>query len=83
MKNRQIIEHVIEIVWEYMNLFDVTAAFPSVSHEYLWSALESFQGPRGIINAFKILYSRNIHLVRLSDGVFESITVTSGVNSLS
>ena len=90
MKGRQIIENVLEVDYEYMKvclnsdkgaliLFDFTAAFPSVSHDYLWAALASFGVPEGIIRAFKVLYTRNTHLIRTADGIFESVTVTSGV----
>ena len=51
MKGKQILENVIEIEWELLKcsirskkgalvLFDFSAAFPSVSHKYMWAVLK-------------------------------------------
>ena len=40
-------------------LFDFTAAFPSVSHEYMWAALAAMHVPPPIIRAFKHLYTKS------------------------
>ena len=90
MKGRQIIDNVLEIDWEYMKvtinsprgalvLFDFTAAFPSVSHEYMWKALHSMGVPDSVINAFKYLYVDNTHMIRMNGKAHTSVTVTSGV----
>ena len=87
---KQIIENVLEIDWEYMRvtttkshgalvLFDFSAAFPSVDHEYLWSVLEHVGVPAEVLRAYKHLYAENQHYVRLNGQRWDSIKVTSGV----
>ena len=90
MKDRQIIENVIEIDWEMMKvtvagskgalvLFDFTAAFPSVCHEYMWEALSSMGVPPQAIRAYQKLYQHNTHSIRMGGSTWDSVTVSSGV----
>lgn len=59
--------------------FDFTAAFPSVSHQFLWVALRAAGIPEHIICAIRNLYANNHHWVRIKGGTFRSVTVLSGV----
>ena len=59
--------------------FDFTAAFPSVSHTFLWSALRAAGIPTAIIRAIQTLYADNHHWVRLKGGTLRSVTIFSGV----
>ena len=60
-------------------LFDFEAAFPSVSHEYLWSVLSHLGLPAGILRAIQSLYDNNSHLIRIKGFCFPSLTCQSGV----
>ena len=60
-------------------LFDFKAAFPSVSHDYMWAVLERIGVPRKWIRALQRLYIDNTHRVKFRGKIFGSFTTSSGV----
>ena len=89
MRGGQIVENVLEVDWELLScsfrskkgaliLFDFTAAFPSVNHEYLWATLGAAGIPHQVIRAYQHLYKENKHMIRLGGKDWESVNVTSG-----
>ena len=60
-------------------LLDFRAAFPSMDHGFIWDALEATGLPREFVDAVKMLYRENKHLIRLQGALFEGPTVYSGV----
>ena len=59
--------------------FDFKAAFPSVSHKFLWAALRHAGIPGNIIAAIQQLYQNNAHFLRWQTGRVPLFTVSSGV----
>ena len=60
-------------------LFDFEAAFPSVSHEYIFRVLQHIGLPSNWISAIRRLYVNNAHWVRVGGHSFPSFTANSGV----
>ena len=60
-------------------LFDFAAAFPSVSHAYLWEALRALGIPSGLLNAIQCFYVNNVHTIKVKGQKFPSITSRSGI----
>ena len=60
-------------------LFDFRAAFPSLSHEYLWDALAAIGLPLDYINALQMFYRSNLHYIKVGGSCFKSVVVYSGV----
>ena len=60
-------------------LFDFEAAFPSVSHVFLWKALESLGVPAPLINILRSFYTNNSHIIKVKGQRFRSITSRSGI----
>eukprot|EP00973_Karenia_brevis_P007116 964633-Karenia_brevis.AAC.1 len=60
-------------------LFDFRAAFPSMSHEFIWQVLKTTGIPDQIIKAIQGLYKLNKHSIKLAGALFEGPTVASGV----
>ena len=60
-------------------LFDFKAAFPSVSHKYMWAVLRRIGVPRKWVKALKRLYVNNVHFVKFRGKTFGSFTTSSGV----
>eukprot|EP00973_Karenia_brevis_P074294 10322378-Karenia_brevis.AAC.1 len=60
-------------------LFDFRAAFPSLSHEFLWDALLGFGLPEAYVNMLKLFYVDNEHKIKIGGQFFDSICVRSGV----
>ena len=59
---------------------DVVAAFPSLSHDYLWSTLHGMGMPSDWLGAMKSFYVRNDHILKDSEGNKKVVfTVGSGV----
>jgi hypothetical protein len=58
---------------------DFGAAFPSLSHEYLWLVLEHIGVPAPVLAAIKGLYRSNRHWIRFGGACVEVFTITSGV----
>ena len=64
-----------------MLLFDFKAAFPSLSHNFLWEILEAWRLPRHIIRAIQSFYQNNSHTLRLQGATFPSLILRSGVRT--
>ena len=90
MKGRSILDNVIEVDIANMRvtltegqgglvLFDFNAAFPSVSHDYMWEILGHTGAPTEFIRACRHLYVKNHHKLRAHGVVYESVDVKSGV----
>jgi len=60
-------------------LFDFSAAFPSVSHDYLWEILDHIGVPPHFLHAIKSLYIKNTHQLVLDNGLYPSFELKSGV----
>ena len=60
-------------------LFDFAAAFPSLSHAYLWSCLRVLRLPELAISALQTLFADNKHFYRFGGQLHFAFTVTSGV----
>jgi len=60
-------------------LWDFTAAFPSLEHEFLWMVLEAVGFPPMIILAIQHLYQHNHHTIILGRDRHSRFTVTRGV----
>jgi len=60
-------------------LFDFKAAFPSLSHDFLWDALQALGLPLQYVDALRLFYIDNKHILRLSGFEMDSIVVRSGV----
>ena len=60
-------------------LFDFEAAFPSVSHVFLWKTLESLGVPEPLINILRSFYTNNSHIIKVKGHRFRSITSRSGI----
>ena len=76
LKNRLIIENLVDIDYTankiYLNsskgalvLFDFKAAFPSISHKYMWAILLSAGIPPNVVEAYKKLYVDNHHTLNV------------------
>ena len=60
-------------------LFDFRAAFPSMSHPFIWETLAAVGIPERFISAIQALYSKNKHWMRVGTEFLESVEVLSGV----
>ena len=60
-------------------LFDFKAAFPSLDQDFMWDVLETFGIPVAFVNALKLFYKDNTHILRHGTYEATSITVRSGV----
>ena len=60
-------------------LFDFAAAFPSMSHDFMWDVLSTIGLPDHYIDMLKLFYKGNEHFIRIGGAVMDSITVYSGV----
>ena len=60
-------------------LFDFEAAFPFMSHQFMWECLSHASVPSSILNLIKCLYHNNSHMLRLKGEVFPSLTASNGV----
>ena len=58
---------------------DVKAAFPSLSHDYLFHLLEHINMPLSFRTAIRRLYEGNTHQLLLKGQLFPSVTLLSGV----
>ena len=58
---------------------DFEAAFPSLSHDFMWKVLEHFQLPPGLIHAIQSLYQGNQHYIKAKGGIYKAFTATGGV----
>ena len=60
-------------------LFDFEAAFPSLSHEYLFKALHSLGVPTDTLFALRRFYRNNTHSLKLKGRCFPSVNSKSGI----
>jgi hypothetical protein len=60
-------------------LFDFKAAFPSMSHDFMWDTLLAIGLPPAYINMLKLFYTDNNHTLCLGGQDFPSVVVRSGV----
>jgi hypothetical protein len=60
-------------------LFDFSAAFPSLSHDMLWDALEILGIDGEFIEVVKLFYKGNKHFIKVHGMIFEGVSVHSGV----
>ena len=90
LKNRFLIENVVDVDFEsrkcYLRkgnggllLIDLAAAFPSLSHEYLFKVLERQGVPGSFCSALKVFYENNRQFLKLDGEISESFVVRSGV----
>eukprot|EP00973_Karenia_brevis_P003322 458117-Karenia_brevis.AAC.1 len=62
-----------------MVFFDFAAAFPSISHAFLWLALQFLGVPSEIISAIRALYAGNWHWLRFGRACIKAFAVQAGV----
>jgi len=90
LKGRSILRNVLEIDWESMRvsllddrgalvLFDFEAAFPSLSQEFMFEALEKLGLPPPVLQVIRFLYQSNNCIIKLKGHLFEGFPLTSGV----
>ena len=59
-------------------LLDFEAAFPSMDHGFIWDTLKAVGIPIEFINAIRLFYKGNTHLLRLHGSLFDGPTVYCG-----
>ena len=90
VRNRSILMNVLDIDFESMKvslkhsrgalvLFDFEAAFPSLSHEYLFETLSHIGVPTDTLAALKCFYINNVHTLRVKGQSFPSVVSKSGI----
>ncbi len=90
IKGRQMLRNVLDVDYAAHKislktkfgailLFDFRAAFPSLSHDYLFEALAEIGLPLEYVNVLKLFYSNNQHRIRIQGQAFDSVKVHSGV----
>ena len=60
-------------------LLDFKAAFPSMSHDFIWDALRAAGIPTQFISVIKMFYFNNRHKLKVKGKLFDSVSVESGV----
>ncbi|CAE8582650.1 unnamed protein product [Polarella glacialis] len=60
-------------------LFDFRAAFPSISHDFMFDALHAVGLPDTFVEMLQLFYKHDHHVIRIGDQVFPSIVVRSCV----
>eukprot|EP00973_Karenia_brevis_P051119 7100166-Karenia_brevis.AAC.1 len=90
LPGRPMIANVVDVDFESMRislscdrgaliLFDFSAAFPSLSHQYMWSVLEHIGVPGPVLSAFKAFYVNNALHLKLDGGLHGTINASRGV----
>jgi hypothetical protein len=90
LKGRSMLSNVIDVDYESMKvslkhrhgallLFDIQAAFPSVSHEFIMAVLEWVGMPKGAINFIRSLYSQNKCVIACKGALFNGFNLTAGI----
>jgi len=90
IRGRSMLANVLEVDFHSMRvtvtsrrgalvLFDFKAAFPSVSHEYMWAVLEAIGVPLSWLRAIRRLYVRNDCRVKFRGRVFPGFSSKCGV----
>ena len=60
-------------------LFDFRAAFPSLAHDFMWSALAAIGLPDEYLRVLKCFYKDNFHRMRVGGVYVDSVTLHNGV----
>ena len=60
-------------------LLDFKAAFPSMSHDFIWDALRAAGIPTQFVSVIKMFYFNNRHKLKVKGKLFDSVSVESGV----
>ena len=60
-------------------LFDFRAAFPSMSHDFMWDVLEGIGIPSQYVRALQLFSRNNKHMMNIQGLMVDSISVKSGV----
>jgi hypothetical protein len=90
IKGRQMLRNVLDIDFAGQQisikhkrgaiiLFDFRAAFPSMSHDFMWDTLIAIGLPEEFVNALKCFYRSNRHFIKVGGKYFPSVLVRSGV----
>ena len=90
LKQRQMLRNVLDINFAAHKvsvrsrsgaivLFDFKAAFPSLSHDMIWDTLEVSGVDPHFINAVKMFYHQNRHILKIRGTTFDGISVESRV----
>ena len=91
LKDRKMLENILDVETQAMEmaarlgqrsaliLMDFGAAFPSLSHDFLWLVLAQIGVPPKVLRAIKELYRNNRHWIRFGGACVEVFTITSGV----
>jgi hypothetical protein len=59
--------------------FDIKAAFPSLSHVYMWQALTRDGIPTHIVKALKALYHKHRVVLRLAGRIYSGFDIFAGI----
>jgi len=90
LRGRQILDNVVELdhfshIFSIASrsaaifLFDFSAAFPSVSHIFLWMVLENAGLPTALVRLIRCFYRSCRHIIRLGGRRFPGPHLRSGV----
>ena len=91
LKGRKMLQNILDVETQAMEmaarlgqrsaliLMDFGAAFPSLSHDFLWLVLAQIGVPPKVLRAIKELYRNNWHWIRFGGACVEVFTITSGV----
>ena len=90
LRGRSMLGNVLDIEWEAMRislrtesgailLFDFSAAFPSMAHEYLITVLEALGAPPSAMNVIKALYSCNNCHILTGGCLYEGFAIHAGI----
>jgi len=90
LKGRQVLDNVVELDFfahicsiispnAALVLFDFRAAFPSVSHKFLWMIMEMSGLPTQLITLIRCLYRNCTHIIRIGGKRFNGPRLLSGV----
>ena len=60
-------------------LLDFRAAFPSISHDFMWESLLAMGIPPLFVSAIQKFYVNNVHWLCIGGELFKSVVVRSGV----
>jgi hypothetical protein len=90
LKGRSMIGNIVDVDYEAMTvslkyergaliLFDFRAAFPSMSHEYMFEVLSRIGVPEDALNFIRALYDENKCLISCKGQLFHGFKLTAGI----
>ena len=90
IKGRQMLRNILDVDFSAQRislqsergatvLFDFRAAFPSLSHDFLFDALSAIGLPTEYTTMLRLFYRNNKHKIRVGNQMFDSVHVHSGV----